>query len=106
MDRYMCDRAPKRGTGVIEVELRAVPQGEKEYVPVARLTVADDGQLTTWDPEGLIPTDVPVLVATPGGGLRRVSVEEDPATYARHMDTILRTGYLVPVVTADTGQPA
>lgn len=91
---------------MIEVELRAVPQGEKEYVPVARLTVADDGQLTTWDPEGLIPLEVPALVAKTGGGRRRVSVEEDPATYVRHMDTILRTGYLVPVITTDTGQPA
>lgn len=91
---------------MIEVELQRVPPGEREYVPVARLTVADDGEVSTWDPLGVIPLDVPALLHKPGGGLRRVRVEEDPATYARHMHTILRTGYLVPVITTDSGKPA
>jgi hypothetical protein len=31
-----------------------------------------------------------------------VSFDEDPERWARHLDTVYRTGQLVPVITADT----
>lgn len=91
---------------MIDVELRRVPEGAHDYQTVARLTVADDASTTVWDPEDLLPLDVPALVLGDDGKPRRVSYADDPATFARNLHTILRTGYVVPVVATDTGTPA
>lgn len=88
---------------MITVEMR-VPgsQPGEGYRTAASLTVFDDGTHQLDDPERLVPVDLQVLVATPGEtSTRRVAFEEDPATWARHLDTVLRTGYLVPVVVLD-----
>lgn len=85
---------------MLEVELRRVPEGADDYVTVARLRVDEGGQTETWDPEGFLPLDVPALVVD-AGKIRRVAWQDDPATYARNLRSILRTGYLVPVVTRD-----
>ena len=90
---------------MIELELRNVPEGGHDYVAVARLIVHDDDRTEIWDPDDLIPTELYVLVVddtTP----RRISYQDDPATWARNLHSVLRTGYLVPVVTRDDAQPA
>lgn len=86
---------------MITVELNAVPDGKQDYQAVAELTVADDGTYQLQDPDCRFPVDLPVLVPAEAGQFRKVRLEEDPATWARHLDTVLRTGYLVPVVTRD-----
>jgi hypothetical protein len=91
---------------MIHVELQRVPEGAHDYEIVARLTVADDATTTVWDPDDYLPLDIPALVLGEDGRPRRVSFSDDPATYARNLHTILRTGYVVPVVTTDTGAPA
>ncbi len=85
---------------MIEVELQRVPEEGREYEVAATLRVDDAGDVELHDPEGLMPTALHVLVAEPGG-LRKVTFEEDPATWARNLDSLLRTGYLVPVITHD-----
>lgn len=83
----------------VKVELRRVPEGASEYQSVAWMTAAG----SSWeveDPEGLFPTELHVLVAG-ADGLRPVRLEEDPETWARNLATVLRSGYLVPVVTLD-----
>lgn len=85
---------------MIEVELRAVPQGKADYEAVARLSVRDDGSHEVWDPQGVIPFDLHALVASTHG-LQKVTFEDDPVRWARNLGSILRTGYLVPVVVRD-----
>lgn len=85
---------------MIDVELRAVPQGKDDYEAVARLSVREDGTHEAWDPRGVIPFDLHALVVTKDG-LRKITFEDDPALWARNLGTILRTGYLVPVVVRD-----
>lgn len=99
--------AARRGKVVemIEVELRAVPQGKDDYEAIARLVVRDDGTHEEWDPQEVIPYDLHVLAPDEEAGARKVTFEEDPATWARHLKTILRTGYLVPVVVRDDAEP-
>lgn len=87
---------------MIEVELQSVPEGAVEYATVARVTVPDQGPPEIWDPQGVVPTYLPALDQTPEG-LERVSFEADPARWARCLGSILRTGYLVPVVVRDDG---
>lgn len=86
---------------MIEVELQRVPDEGREYEVAATLSVADDGTVNVHDPDELLPTGLHVLVAEPGGQLRQVRFDEDPATWARNLDSLLRTGYLVPVITRD-----
>jgi len=86
---------------MIVVELRRVPEGSREYHTVAALAVDEQGTYHFEDPEELFPVELPVLIPE-DAGLRRVPFEEDPATWARNLDSVLRTGYLVPVVTEDT----
>ncbi len=86
---------------MIEVELHRVPDEGREYEVAATLNVADDGTTKVHDPEGLVPTSLHVVVVEPGGTLRQVRFEDDPATWARNLDSLLRTGYLVPVITRD-----
>lgn len=91
---------------MIEAELRSVPAGGREYVPVARIRVEDDGTSRIWDPDQLLPLDVHALVPSLPGefgetGPRRVTFADDPQLWVRRLDTILRTGYLVPVVLQD-----
>lgn len=84
----------------VKVELHQVPEGGSEYQAVAWMTAAGDSWEVT-DPEGLFPTELHVLVAGKGDQLRKVRLEDDPETWARNLDSVLRTGYLVPVVTHD-----
>lgn len=85
----------------VKVELRRVPEGASDYVCAATMTV----QGTQWkldDPDGFFPTQLPVLLAG-DHGMRTVQLADEPATWARNLDSILRTGYLVPVVVFDDG---
>lgn len=86
---------------MIEVHLKRVPEGSSEYATVATIAVDDRGSVTTHDPERLIPFGMPVLVASKEGPLEQVDFDDDPSTWARHLGTILRTGYLVPEVVRD-----
>lgn len=86
---------------MISVELRAVPEGATDYQPVATLEVADDGTFTTRDPDGYLPLDLKVMVVDDEGSITQVGIDDDAATYARNLDSILRTGYVVPVITRD-----
>lgn len=86
---------------MVEVELQRVPDEGCEYEVAATLRVDDRGVVHLHDPESLIPTSLHVLVAGPGGELRQVRFEDNPATWARNLDSLLRTGYLVPVITRD-----
>lgn len=87
---------------MIEAELRSVPAGGDEYVPVARIRVEDDGTWQVWDPDGLLPFEVHALVpGGPGLPARRVVFAREPQLWVRRLGTVLRTGYLVPVVTTD-----
>jgi len=90
---------------MLTVELRRVPDGGTDYTTVATVTVADDGTYELRDPGGYVPVDLHVLVAHDGPGFRPVTLDEDPATWARNLHSVLRTGYLVPVVTHDDERP-
>lgn len=84
---------------LVEVELQRVPDGGREYATAATLAVFDDGTHKLDDPDELFPLDVPVPVSTGEPGRpRRLMFEEDPATWARNLGRVLRTGYLVPVI--------
>lgn len=93
---------------MIEAELHTVPEGGQEYVPVARVRVEDDGTSQVWDPESLFPFSLHVLVPGELGSSspRKVTFEEDPQLWVRQLSTVLRTGYLVPVITHDDAVPA
>lgn len=84
----------------VTVHLQRVPEGKDDYETVATLEVAADNSYTLNDPDQVFPTEDHVLV--PGDSdeepLRRVTFDEDPATWARNLPGLLRTGYLVPVV--------
>ena len=86
---------------MIEVELQRVPDEGRAYEVAATLSVDDNGAVHLHDPEHLLPTNLHVLVAEPAGQLRQVRFEDDPATWARNLGSLLRTGYLVPVTTRD-----
>lgn len=85
---------------MIEVELQTSPEGGQEYRAIARLTVHDDGTHEAWDPQGVIPWDIHALRSRgePGEGPEKIYFEEQPREWARLLGTILRTGYLVPVI--------
>lgn len=91
---------------MITVELRTVPEGANDYETVATLNVADDGTVTTNDPDGYLPLDIKVMVVDDAGAISQVGIEDDAATYARNLGSVLRTGYVVPVVVHDDGAPA
>ena len=86
---------------MIELEILAVPEGQTEHTKMAGLVVADDGTYQVENPDGYLPVDLPVLVKTESGGLGHVYLEDDPKTWARKLNTVLRTGYVVPVVVRD-----
>ncbi len=88
---------------MIVVEFYEAPDGRGDYYPVASLIVLDDGTFRVDDPRGKLLTDLPVLLPLIGGGpgFRRVTLTEDPATWARNLDTIYRAGYWVPVIIRD-----
>lgn len=88
---------------MIEVELHSVPAGGQEYVPVARVRVEDDGTSQIWDPDDLVPFTLHVLVPGEAGSSspRKVTFEDDPQLWVRRLSSVLRTGYLVPVITHD-----
>ncbi|HEY1133277.1 MAG TPA: hypothetical protein VGE77_01755 [Nocardioides sp.] len=89
---------------MIEVELR---KPVTEYRTVARLRVHDDGTVEFDDPDEQFMTDLHVLVPDDEAprGMRKIRFEDDPATWARHLDSVHRTGYCVPVVTRDDREP-
>lgn len=91
---------------MITVELQSVLEGRSDYEPVATMTVADDGTYRLVDPEGLFPVDLHVLVVDDAGELGQVALEDDAATWARNLGTVLRSGQLVPVITHDDDPPA
>lgn len=88
---------------MVKVELRRVPEGGTAYETVAALTVDGEGRCVLDDPQGLVPTDLHVLVPDEEHGLRPVRFEDDPETWARNLHRVLRTGYLVPVLVDDPG---
>jgi hypothetical protein len=89
---------------MIRVDLRRVPEGGRDYETVAQLSVADDGTYDIDDPQGQFPLGLHVLDFGDdehAGPPRQVHFEEDPAAWARNLDTLLRGGYLVPVIVHD-----
>jgi hypothetical protein len=91
---------------MIIVELRRPNAESGEYECVATLTVHDDGGYDVTDPEQLFPIDLHVLVPS-GSQFLPVEFAEDRETWARHLGSLLRTGYLVPVtVRDDSTRPA
>lgn len=90
---------------MLTVELKRVPEGHSDYVTVARLEVDDQGTYRLTDPEEFFPLELAVLLppVEDGDPPRKITLDEDPATWARNLHTILRTGYLVPVVTEVAG---
>jgi hypothetical protein len=99
---------------MITVELRSTRPVEgvtgDGYRAVASITLKDDGVLEVWDPGHLVcpsNSDVLGLLVTPmprrgaDGKVRRTYYADDPAYWLRNLHRILRTGYLVPVVTVD-----
>lgn len=92
---------------MIEVELKEAPEGPGEYRVVARLTVNDDGTYQLDDPETKLLTPIPVLVDDQDAedGVRQVFFEDDPATWARNVEVLYRSGIWVAEVVADTDAP-
>jgi hypothetical protein len=88
---------------VIRVEIQEpVPGNTAEYQVAAALVVEDDGTYRFEGPESAFPTDVPVPVADETGRfVRSLTLAQDPVHWARNLDLVLRTPYLVPVVTHD-----
>lgn len=90
-------------THMITAELRRVPDAGGDYEVVATIQVDDDGTYRVDDPEGHVPTYLRVLAPAAGPEqLQSISLEDDPETWVRHLDSVLRTGYLVPVITHDS----
>ncbi|MDN5746143.1 MAG: hypothetical protein L0H31_13615 [Nocardioidaceae bacterium] len=91
---------------MIEVELKT-PAGEHGYGTVARVTVYDDGSHEVWDPQGRIPWGIHALrPSSEGNGPLQVFFEEEPIEWVRRLGTILRPGYLVPVLVRDAAPGA
>lgn len=88
---------------MIEAEFQKSPEGAHEYRATARLVVRDDGSHQAWDPDGVIPWGIHALrsSAESGRGLEQVFFESEPVEWVRRLNTILRTGYLVPVIVRD-----
>jgi hypothetical protein len=90
---------------MVAVELRRVPEGARDYVTVARMEIVDGGTYRLDDPDQYFPLDLPVRVRDDvTGEVRRVQLDEDPETWARNLHTVLRTGYLAPVVVEEADQ--
>lgn len=83
---------------MITVELRVPIKGSTAYETGATLHVDDDGRWTVTGDAGLIDPNLRVLDPDRGEFL---TLEQDPARWARNLGTALRTGYLVPVVVDD-----
>ncbi len=86
---------------MIELELRTFPAGARDPVRVAGLTIEDDGTYRVDDPKELLPTAMPVFSKSPDGGYAQVFLEQDPAAWARGLRTVMRSGYLFPVIVRD-----
>lgn len=86
---------------MIKVELRAVPEGHGDYEAIATVEVRDGERPFVWDPQDVVPLDLHALIPTADRGFAKVTFEHDPATWLRNLRSILRTGYLVPVVVHD-----
>jgi hypothetical protein len=82
---------------MIAVDLR-IPTDGREYATAATVEVRD-GRAEFTGRRELFDTSLTAFDAGAGG---RVSFDEDPERWARNLDTVYRTGQLVPVITADT----
>jgi hypothetical protein len=84
---------------MIAVDLR-VPTDGREYATVASIRVRD-GQAEFSGRRELFDTELAVFDSSAGAGVR-VRFADDPERWARNLDTVYRTGQLVPVITADS----
>lgn len=83
---------------MIEVEFRRPAASGYEAVGVLR--VEDDGSYRVSGDIGVDLEGVTIMDRSAPGG--RLALADDPATWARKARRAFRTGYLVPVVVADT----
>lgn len=85
---------------MIKVELRAPVE---RYECVATMTVDDEGNYFIDDPDSRFPTRLHVLLPAQDEqrGFDKVTLDEDAATWARNLHTVLRSGHLIPVVIRD-----
>ena len=88
---------------MIRVEFQEpVPENTAEYQVAAVLVVDNDGTYRFEGSSTAVPVDVPVPVADETGKfIDSVTLDQDPAYWARNIDLALRTPYLVPVITHD-----
>lgn len=88
---------------MIRVEFQEpVPGSTADYRVAAVLVVERDGTYHFEGTEDAVPVDVPVPVADESGKfVDQVTLAQDPAYWARHVNLALRTPYLVPVLTRD-----
>lgn len=89
---------------VVTAQLRRVPEGGSELETVATIQVTGDGTYRLHDPEGYVPTELAVLVVDEAGRLQRVHLEDDPRAWVQNLPSLMRTGYLVPVITEDQAE--
>lgn len=86
---------------MIQVEIQQRNDSVERYAVAGTLTVEDDGTYHFAGDRSVFPTYLPVLVLDAQDQFHRVAFEDDPATWARHLDSVMRTGYSVPVITRD-----
>ena len=84
---------------MITVELQVPEEQTAGYRTAATLQVHDDRTWTVSGDKHLVDPQLRVLDPVQG---EFVTLEQDPARWARYLGTALRTAYLVPVVTEDT----
>lgn len=83
---------------MIEVEFRR--PAASGYETAGTLHVEDDGSYRVTGDIGLDLEEVTILDRSAPGG--RLSLSSDPVAWARKARRAFRTGYLVPVIVADT----
>lgn len=87
---------------MIEVEVRQTNIPHLAYKTIATLRVEDDGTWSTTGQQQVFDPDMYVWDRTTG---EQLTLAEQPERYARNLATALRSGYLVPVITADEPAP-
>lgn len=87
---------------MIEVEFRRPAASGYEAVGVLR--VEDDGSYRVSGDIGVDLEEVTIMDRSAPGG--RLALADDPVSWARKARRAFRTGYLVPVVVADTSPAA
>ena len=76
------------------VEFLKLTDDGRAQVVAATLTINADGTHVIAGDKEYVPLDITVLLE----GGRRIAFEDDPITWARNIETELRTPYLVAVV--------